>query len=266
VIVGRVSLEAAPPSACHDQAEAVSSLGIQGKPLLLLHKPDLSSENTSRRPERQFGLLQMVCCKGEQLFCHSQLGTRLGQSDAAFGYLSRVFGCKHSYRMATAIVSLNQNHRRRFKFDYHSTGRFRDGLCASSKVRATHKGSVIRAWDFHLGTRWRIIGAHPLLKSCSRFRRHIVLPALPESHTKIIFYPRSRVNGARAPCVRATWLALISKTLSAGAVFCGGVAFVITPSLADYYIVQEPTTKRCGIRPRASFEKQRCEFALPFIR
>ena len=25
------------------------------------------------------------------------------------------------------------------------------------------------------------------------------------------------------------------------------VAFVITPSLADYYIVQEPTTKRCRI-------------------
>jgi hypothetical protein len=24
-------------------------------------------------------------------------------------------------------------------------------------------------------------------------------------------------------------------------------AFVITPSLADYYIIQEPTTKRCRI-------------------
>jgi hypothetical protein len=46
----------------------------------------------------------------------------------------------------------------------------------------------------------------------------------------------------------------------------GHFSLVITPSLADYYIVQEPTTKRCGIRPRASFEKQRCEFALPFIR
>jgi hypothetical protein len=42
-------------------------------------------------------------------------------------------------------------------------------------------------------------------------------------------------------------------------------AFVTTPSLADSYIVQKPTTKRCGIRPSASFEKQRCEFALPFI-
>jgi hypothetical protein len=62
-------------------------MGIRGKPLLLLHKPDLSSENTSRRPERQLGLLQMVCCKGQQQFGHSGLSTRLGQSDAA-GYLS----------------------------------------------------------------------------------------------------------------------------------------------------------------------------------
>jgi hypothetical protein len=38
----------------------------------------------------------MVCCKGEQLFGHSQLGTRLGQSDAAFGYLSMVFGREHA--------------------------------------------------------------------------------------------------------------------------------------------------------------------------
>src|SRR5256714_15308504 len=28
-------------------------------------------------------------------------------------------------------------------------------------------------------------------------------------------------------------------------------SLVITPRLADYYIVQEPTTQRCGIRPRA---------------
>ena len=33
------------------------------------------------------------------------------------------------------------------------------------------------------------------------------------------------------------------------AIFVGAalVAFVVTPSLADYYIVQEPTTKRCRI-------------------
>jgi len=33
------------------------------------------------------------------------------------------------------------------------------------------------------------------------------------------------------------------------AIFLGAtsVAFVVTPSLADYYIVQEPTTKRCRI-------------------
>ena len=33
------------------------------------------------------------------------------------------------------------------------------------------------------------------------------------------------------------------------AVFAGAVvaAFIVTPGLADYYIVQEPTTKRCRI-------------------
>jgi len=33
------------------------------------------------------------------------------------------------------------------------------------------------------------------------------------------------------------------------AIFVGAalVAFVVTPSLADFYIVQEPTTKRCTI-------------------
>jgi hypothetical protein len=33
------------------------------------------------------------------------------------------------------------------------------------------------------------------------------------------------------------------------AIFAGAAlaAFVVTPSLADYYIVQEPTTKRCTI-------------------
>jgi hypothetical protein len=33
------------------------------------------------------------------------------------------------------------------------------------------------------------------------------------------------------------------------AVFAGAAlaAFVVTPSLADYYIIQEPTTKRCRI-------------------
>jgi hypothetical protein len=48
------------------------------------------------RPERQLGLLQMVCRKGQQLFGHSRLSTRLGESDAAFGYLSMVFGREHS--------------------------------------------------------------------------------------------------------------------------------------------------------------------------
>ena len=34
------------------------------------------------------------------------------------------------------------------------------------------------------------------------------------------------------------------RTILAGAAFA---VFIITPSLADYYIVQEPTTKRCRI-------------------
>jgi hypothetical protein len=34
------------------------------------------------------------------------------------------------------------------------------------------------------------------------------------------------------------------RAILAGAAFA---AFVITPALADYYIVQEPTTKRCRI-------------------
>jgi hypothetical protein len=34
------------------------------------------------------------------------------------------------------------------------------------------------------------------------------------------------------------------RTVLAGAAFA---VFIITPSLADYYIVQEPTTKRCRI-------------------
>jgi len=34
------------------------------------------------------------------------------------------------------------------------------------------------------------------------------------------------------------------RAILAGAAFA---AFVITPTLADYYIVQEPTTKRCRI-------------------
>jgi hypothetical protein len=34
------------------------------------------------------------------------------------------------------------------------------------------------------------------------------------------------------------------KTILAGAAL---LAFVVTPSLADYYIVQEPSTKRCKI-------------------
>jgi hypothetical protein len=34
------------------------------------------------------------------------------------------------------------------------------------------------------------------------------------------------------------------RAVLAGAVLA---AFVITPSLADYYIIQEPTTKRCRI-------------------
>jgi len=37
---------------------------------------------------------------------------------------------------------------------------------------------------------------------------------------------------------------LIMRAALAGAALA---AFVITPSLADYYIVQEPTTKRCRI-------------------
>src|SRR5260221_448427 len=36
--------------------------------------------------------------------------------------------------MATAIGSLNQNHRRRFKFDYHSTARRRGGLVGIGKA------------------------------------------------------------------------------------------------------------------------------------
>jgi hypothetical protein len=69
-----------------------------GRGLLLLHWPDLSPDNSSRltRPERQLGLLQMVCRKGQQLFGHSRLSTRLGESDTAFGYLSMVFGREHS--------------------------------------------------------------------------------------------------------------------------------------------------------------------------
>jgi hypothetical protein len=37
---------------------------------------------------------------------------------------------------------------------------------------------------------------------------------------------------------------LLMRTVLAGAAFA---VFIITPSLADYYIVQEPTTKRCRI-------------------
>jgi hypothetical protein len=51
----------------------------------------------------------MVCRKGQQQFGHSRLSTRLGQSDAAFGYLPVIFGRKHSKRMATIVGFLNQN-------------------------------------------------------------------------------------------------------------------------------------------------------------
>jgi hypothetical protein len=39
------------------------------------------------------------------------------------------------------------------------------------------------------------------------------------------------------------------KDASHGCIFAGAAlaVFVVTPSLADYYIIQEPTTKRCRI-------------------
>jgi hypothetical protein len=40
------------------------------------------------------------------------------------------------------------------------------------------------------------------------------------------------------------WRRLPMRAILAGAAFA---AFLITPTLADYYIIQEPTTKRCRI-------------------
>jgi hypothetical protein len=85
--------------------------------LLFLNELDLSPDDNgglmqSERP------LEMVCRKHHQLLDHSRLSTRLGESDAPFGYLSVVFGSEHSQRMAAVMGALNQNRGRRFKFDY----------------------------------------------------------------------------------------------------------------------------------------------------
>jgi hypothetical protein len=68
--------------------------------LLFLDELDLSPDDNgglmqSERP------LEMVCRKHHQLLDHSRLSTRLGESDAPFGYLSVVFGsasCRFVYR------------------------------------------------------------------------------------------------------------------------------------------------------------------------
>jgi hypothetical protein len=85
--------------------------------LLLLHQLDLSADDSGRLMQSERPL-EMVCRKRHQLLGHCRLSTRLGESDAPFGYLSVVFGSEHSQRMTAVIGPLNQNHGRQFKFDY----------------------------------------------------------------------------------------------------------------------------------------------------
>ena len=72
---------------------------------------------------------------------------------------------------------------------------------------------------------------------------------------RAIAYVRSRLHGAGAQTaeslLRDYWERVPAEDLVgrdpvdlAGAALA---AFVMTPSLADYYIIQEPTTKRCRI-------------------
>jgi hypothetical protein len=55
--------------------------------LLLLHQLDLSADDSGRLMQSERPL-EMVCRKRHQLLGHCRLSTRLGESDAPFGYLS----------------------------------------------------------------------------------------------------------------------------------------------------------------------------------